>query len=75
MKHLWLIVVGVLVALVFFEAQEAYKWKQIADVRGWQAEQAFGYLAQPVTTLNGKSVSRAEVLDALTQQALAQVKK
>lgn len=64
-------------ALLFggFEAFQAYKWKKVADKRGFYAEQAGAYLFAPsgVTSLDGLPVTRAELADYVLYQAATQL--
>lgn len=63
------ILFGMLLVFALYQSYQAYKWKKVADRRGWQAEQAFSYLAEPVFTApDGSKHSRAEMLDLLFRQ-------
>lgn len=63
-------VIGILLALTVYTTVQAVKWKHVADERGWRADVAFAYLAQPLTLPDGTQVSRAAALDAIVQAAL-----
>ena len=51
-----------LLSVATFEGYHAWRWKHVTDTRGWQAEQAYGYLATPIA---GSQANRAKLLDAL----------
>lgn len=69
--------VAACLALAIERSHEAYKWKQIADERGWKAEQAIekatrcdDYLFKPVVTVNGQPLNRADLQDIFLSKAL-----
>lgn len=66
------ILLTVLTLVAVRQSVEAYKWKQIADQRGYVAEQAAKYLFGPteVRGPDGKPLRRVDILDALLTNAL-----
>lgn len=64
-----------IVALLFsaFAGFEAWKWKKIADKRGFYAEQAGAYLFAPsgvIITASGEELTRQQLLDHLLHTAV-----
>lgn len=64
----------VLVAVASYTSFQAYKWKRIADQRGWRADQTAMYLFAPTEVTNAKGVPlrRVDLLDALLANAIHQ---
>ncbi len=64
----WRSLVFILLALfTAFELYQGYRWKQVTNVRGWRADQAYEFLALKVP---GTDLSRGQVLDAIIAQAV-----
>ena len=46
-------------------------WRTNANTRGWQAEEAYRYLSEPIAvTKDGKTITRKDVLDILIGRTL-----
>lgn len=60
--------VAVTLAVVVKLGVEAYKWKKNVDERGWKADEAYGFLAQPIAPK--ADLSNAAALSALIQDAV-----
>ena len=73
MKAPLLAVLITLLSLVALrQSYEAYKWKQVADQRGFVAEQAAKYLFAPTDILgaDGQPLRRVDILDAILANAV-----
>lgn len=63
---------ALIVGALVFEAREGYRWKQVANTRGYRADVCYSWLAQPIAKdVNGKEVTRGALLDGMVQQALS----
>jgi hypothetical protein len=65
------ILLGILLAIAAFSSYHAYKWKRIADERGYYAEVAYAWLSQPLAKSgDGTPLTRAAILDAVAKASL-----
>lgn len=62
--------VGFALALALFSTYNAYRWKKVADERGWKAEVVYAWMAETVATGPNQSFTRAAVLDAIAKEVL-----
>jgi hypothetical protein len=62
--------VGFALALALFSSYQAYRWKKVADERGWKAEVVYAWMSQVLATHNHQQVTRAAVLDAIAKEVL-----
>lgn len=70
------ILIGAVLALALlaatYQSYEAYKWKHVADERGWLASQSGTYLFAPsgVKDAQGHELRRVDLLDFLIAKEL-----